>query len=196
MESKLNDFVQAQLEDDSNLTGDQRAALFHFTQVQYGERLTLAENQKEALQAFWMNEKKEFLPIAKHLKRILNPVYSPPPYFVDKVTATQAKWSNQQLIFYLNQEILIETVSSYQSISIYARAVAADLFRLGNAMDGDEGGKADQASILVMAEGMRDAAELLNLLETDCAIRSDEIYRIIEGLHASHYDRRPYTSST
>ena len=198
MGSKLNNLIQAQLEDDSSLAGDQRAALFHFTQVQFGERLTLAENQQKALQAFWMYEKKEFLPIAKDLERVFNPVFSPPPYFADKVAAKQAQWSNQQLILYLNQEINIGTVSegSNESISKHAREVATDLFRLENAMDGDEGGEADQASILVAAEGMRDAAKLMKLLETGCASRVHALYRIMQGLHASHHDRRPYTSST
>ena len=194
MGSKLNDLIQAQLEDDSRLAGDQRAALFHFTQVQFGERLTLAENQQEAIQAFWMYEKKKFLPIAKDLERVFNPVFSPPPYFAKKVAAKQAQRSNQQLIFYLNQEINILTIRRNESTSVHARKVATDLFTLARAMDGDE--EADQASISLAAQGMRKAGKLMGLLERDCAVRAGKIYETIEKLHARHDDRRPYTSST
>jgi hypothetical protein len=195
MGSKLNDFVQAQLEDDSSLAGDQRAALFHFTQVQFGERLTLAENQRKALQAFWMYEEKEFLPIAQDLERIFNPIFShhstgsrrTDAYLDTYLAAKQAQRSNQQLILHLNQEINIGIVyeGSNKSCAKYARDVAKELLHLLKAIEFDGEGEAEKASCMVAQLAMSDAAKLMQLLETGCASRVLVLHRLIESLLAS-----------
>ena len=195
MESKLNDLLQAQLEGDSSLAGDQRAALFHFTQAQFDERVTLLKSQREALQAFWMKEKKEFLPILPDLERIFNPIFSnyntgsrvTKTYLDVYLAANQAQRSNQQLILHLNQEINIGIVyeGSNKSCAKYARDVAKELLHLLKAIEFDGEGEAEKASCMVAHLAMSDAAKLMQLLETGCASRVLVLHRLIESLLAS-----------
>ena len=140
-----------------------------------------------------MKENKEFLPTLPDLERIFKPIFSnhgdgsrrTKTYLDTHIAANQAKSSNQQLIFHLNQEIKIENIGNWTSCAKYATDVTKKLFQLKKAIELDGGSKAEKEACVVAAMIMRDATKFMQLLETGCARRVLDLHRLIELLLAS-----------